>query len=619
MKYSKPARQWKIRFGRLLCMILLPLLFFVVLEVILRMAGAGFPTRFFVAATKGEAYVTNLKFGWRFFPPRVARWPSPQVLPRIKAPDDLRIFVLGGSAAYGTPSDCYGFVRILQVMLDDRFPDLNVQVVNAALTAASSHVVLPIAQDCAELEPDLFVLYMGNNEVIGPYGAGSVFGRKFSAPWAIRAHIRLQSFALTRVLRELMDWNGTDWGNAESWQGMAAFTEHRISADDPRLENVSRFFRQNVNDIIDAASASGAHLVACTVKVNVGDCPPFASENHPKFKDTAIFDTVFARARSEFGSGGWAQAAAGFARCVELDGEHADSHYWLKKSLEAGGGDETLARHHAELAKEKDVLRFRASANLNSILRERCKNAPKGEVTLLDIDRDLSDGSGGLSDSELFYEHVHFTFLGNFEVASRLLKAIDPVVRKRFALPLDSQETVPDLEACATRLGYTVVEHERYDRFILEEMMGKAPFTGQQGHEERHARLLREHENKYAGILTSKTEAEALAACREQMDIHPDDLYVRRTYLNHCSKLDQSEEAIQVLEHLVERQPKNYFFLSMLAGEHMSLGRDESAKQLFKDALAINPYYYVARHNLAVLRAREQPGDSKHASISPSL
>ena len=41
------------------------------------------------------------------------------------------------------------------------------------MAAINSHVVLPIAKDAARYEPDLFVVYLGNNEVIGPFSVGS--------------------------------------------------------------------------------------------------------------------------------------------------------------------------------------------------------------------------------------------------------------------------------------------------------------------------------------------------------------------------------------------------------------------------------------------------------------
>ena len=119
--------------------------------------------------------ISNMKFGWRFFPKNIARETDSFVFAQNKSINTYRIFVLGGSAAMGMPDSSYGFSRILEVMLEDRYPGVEFEIINAAMTAINSHAVLPISKDCSDYEPDLFILYMGNNEVVGPYGAGSVF------------------------------------------------------------------------------------------------------------------------------------------------------------------------------------------------------------------------------------------------------------------------------------------------------------------------------------------------------------------------------------------------------------------------------------------------------------
>ena len=65
---------------------------------------------------------------------------------------------------------------MLESLLSLRHPGTRFEVVNAAMTAINSHVILPIARDCARADGDIWVLYMGNNEVVGPFGAGTVFG-----------------------------------------------------------------------------------------------------------------------------------------------------------------------------------------------------------------------------------------------------------------------------------------------------------------------------------------------------------------------------------------------------------------------------------------------------------
>ena len=102
------------------------------------------------------------------------RTPIPAIL-AAKPAGKVRIFVLGGSAAMGTPDPSFNFGQILGVMLREQYPGVQFEVVNGAMTAINSYVVREIARDCAAREPDLFVVYMGNNEVIGPYGPGTVF------------------------------------------------------------------------------------------------------------------------------------------------------------------------------------------------------------------------------------------------------------------------------------------------------------------------------------------------------------------------------------------------------------------------------------------------------------
>ena len=77
--------------------------------------------------------------------------------------------------------------------LDLRHPDKKFEVVNAAMTGINSHVILPLARDCAEARGDVWVIYMGNNEVVGPFGAGTVFGSQTMPLPLIRAGLALKA------------------------------------------------------------------------------------------------------------------------------------------------------------------------------------------------------------------------------------------------------------------------------------------------------------------------------------------------------------------------------------------------------------------------------------------
>jgi len=114
-KSLSPGRLWTFR---LIAFLVIPLLLLGGLELGLRLAGYGYPTSFFKRARIGsqDYLVDNDKFGLRFFPPGLARSPTPVLMPAKKAPGTCRIFVFGESAAQGVPRPAYGASRYLQTL-----------------------------------------------------------------------------------------------------------------------------------------------------------------------------------------------------------------------------------------------------------------------------------------------------------------------------------------------------------------------------------------------------------------------------------------------------------------------------------------------------------------------
>ena len=151
-----------------------PVLFLVLLEGTLRLAGYGRPTALFIPDTVPGYDRTNPAFTAPFFPPQFDITPLNFRIARKKPAGHLRVFVLGESAVRGTPEPGFGFAAQLGPQLRAAYPGRVVEVYNLGIVAINSHVVYQAARAAAALEPDLFVLYLGNNEVVGPYGPGSV-------------------------------------------------------------------------------------------------------------------------------------------------------------------------------------------------------------------------------------------------------------------------------------------------------------------------------------------------------------------------------------------------------------------------------------------------------------
>jgi len=164
---SRPAKRrlWL----QIAAAVLVPVVVLVIVEVSLRIAGVGFSTSLLVPCTvKGTpASCYNLFFATPYFPAGMVQTPRLYSIPKTKAPGTYRIFVLGESAAMGDPDSAYGFSRYLEVMLRNRYPVMKFEVVNTGSVAINSHVVLCIAEGLADQKTDLFIVYSGNNEVVG--------------------------------------------------------------------------------------------------------------------------------------------------------------------------------------------------------------------------------------------------------------------------------------------------------------------------------------------------------------------------------------------------------------------------------------------------------------------
>ena len=178
-----------------------------ILELCLRMAGVGYPTTFFVKTRhEGEDYwMENPGFLYRFVPKAQARSPRPVMVPVAKQDHTIRIFVLGESAAMGDPEPAFGMPEILRVLLESRYPQTRFEVVNTALTAINSHLIHHIAAECVQKEADFLVLYMGNNEVTGPMGPGTVFGDTRSDSWMLQLGLQLKKYHLGQAMDALRE------------------------------------------------------------------------------------------------------------------------------------------------------------------------------------------------------------------------------------------------------------------------------------------------------------------------------------------------------------------------------------------------------------------------------
>lgn len=494
---AKKSAMWK----RLVAMVLSPVLFLMLVELVLSLVGYGHPRGFFIRWKAGgqAMHLVNQHYCEHFVPKALSRAPEPCVLGR-KGESTIRIFVLGSSAAYGDPDPAYGFCRQLEVLLNEHATGTSFEVINAAVTAMNSHVARRIAKDCAVQKPDLFIVFMGNNEVIGPYGPPTLPASLYSSRRFINACITAKKETqIGQLVKNLGESLGMRGPGQAKWQGMESFLTSRITAEDPTLQDCYRHFRDNLDDVIQTAQGCGAGVLLCTVPINIQSCAPFGSEHKAGLtaESKAQWDRAFQEGRGLERTGDFAGAVAAYEKAHQIDDAYADLAFCMGRCLAALGRTDEARRAFVE-ARDRDVLRFRADSSILRVIRETAQTWSAKGVRLLDLDADLGSvgwvlnprvedasagGTRGLRThpAELFVDHVHLSFQGNFLAAYAAMEQVREMMPKA-GLVEPKASADPLLDLCRRRLLYDA--HEQY-RLAMEMYRRKTipPFAGQLDHD----------------------------------------------------------------------------------------------------------------------------------------
>jgi len=586
MPAKPPPGRWRKWLYRLSAITLVPLLFLGLVEVILRLGGYGYPATFFVPRREidgGQLYVENRFFGRHFFPQGLARTPEPCQFSAFKPDKTYRIFILGESAALGYPDPSVNFARILEVMLRNGYPGVRFEIVSTAMTAINSHVILPIARDCARHEPDLFVVYMGNNEVVGPYGTAGVLGPYAPNLTLIRASAQAKSLRLGQFLSRQMQW--ATGAQAERWEGMVMFAKSQVRADDPRMEAVYSNFASNLRDICAAGTGTGAKVVVSTVGTNLKESAPFASVPSAHLPDdqAEAFTTVFDEGVRLETAKDFAAAIEHYRRAAAIDSGVADLHFRMGRCLLATGKP-AEAREQFILARDLDALRFRADSRINEAIRAQAGREAEG-VYLVDVEHAFDRASGGIPGENLLYEHVHMNFAGNYELARAVFEQVTHILPD-WATSQGSAGAVLAKQACMERLAFG--DWKRLKALeIIYRIMQDPPFSDQFDRAERNERMRRQLEKLHKHFQSDGVK-ETMAVFRRALE-HSDDVELHRDFAEFLLRFGEYAEAVGHLQKVVREEPRFANGYLKLALAWKSLGKYEQALALCADAARLDP------------------------------
>jgi tetratricopeptide (TPR) repeat protein len=601
MKKPIIPRIWKLR---IVAAILAPTLFILIVEGILRLSGYGDPTSFFIPVDGRDKVTGNSRYTYQYFPKQLVREPDLIRMDKKKPDDFYRIFVMGGSAARGTPNPRFGFGRILQVMLEEAYPDRRFEVINTGMVAINSHVVMRIARESADYDPDLFVVYMGNNEAVGPFGVGTEFNEQAPGRRMVALSMAAKSSRTGQLIRNLIGGFGEKSTQQAEWLGMETFNKHRVASHDPRLRQVYSHLEANLKDIAETARDADIPLILCTVPVNLRNCAPLASDHSADLDDAQRekWEKHYGEGAALEAESRWQEADKKYAQAETIDDQFAELHFRRARCALAQG-DTRSAETYYKTARDLDLLRFRADSEINRIIRKAGDADP---VILLDSEerfKKLPQVKHGIPGDELFYEHVHLKFEGNFELARMVFQA---TVKSMDDAP---DHTPPSIERCAELLGLSKRDRLQMASSIMS-LVIKPPFLDQldyyQRCEKMHAQIrsLRKYKTKQGMLETDQALATALES-------RPNDLHNRLALAKLQLQQKKDIEAEKTILKLMQDLPDRADFYSLLGQVMLSQDRKTEAKEAFDKsmALAAQPLDYM----ILTAELYEDAGDKDRA------
>jgi len=359
-----------------LILALIPILFFVLLEVGLRIFGYGDDLSMWVQATPGKK-IANAYVARRYFS-NVKNLPTTieDVFDSTKAENSYRVFVLGESSAAGYPYMPLGsFSRYVRKRLELAYPDRKIEVVNLGMTAVCSYTVRDFMPEVIKQKPDVVIIYTGHNEYYGALGVGSLESLGKSRT-LVNLYLDLSDFKTVQLIKDFLQWfvksiSGEPEKSTGTLMSRMA-KEQSIELNSDSFNDGIDQFDGNMRDIIEICKDSNIPLILGTLTFNLKDQKPFVSV---KSSAQPTANSIYDEANTKYAAGDYKSA--------------------LKLYREA---------------KELDALRFRAPEKLNSLIRSYHKEYG---VAVVDIDSLFNAKSpNGIVGNNLMTDHLHPTLEG---------------------------------------------------------------------------------------------------------------------------------------------------------------------------------------------------------------
>jgi lysophospholipase L1-like esterase len=372
MSKSKEIKKTRTPFWFYIVLAAIPLVFFIMLELALRIFNYGDDYTQWVKISETKLVLNPDYTRKFFFTTRSVPYSNGDVFDINKKEGSFRVFILGGSSAAGFPYTPNGdFGRYLQKRLEIIYPDRVIEVVNLAITAINSYTLRDLIPGVIEQHPDLVIIYAGHNEFYGALGAGSMESVGSSRS-IVNTVVFLNNFKITQLVRNSLKFFSSlltsDDDKTRGGTLMARMAKEQLIPYKSDIYNYGiEQFTGNMRDILEMTKEAGVPVILSTLASNLKDQPPFISVREGNYPPA---EEIFKEAEKFFAEGKF---------------EEAESLYVYAKDL--------------------DALRFRASEEINRIIIKMSKefNYPLADIAAVFN----NESPAGIVGNNLMTDHLH--------------------------------------------------------------------------------------------------------------------------------------------------------------------------------------------------------------------
>ena len=334
-----------------------------------------------------------------------------------------RIFCLGGSTTYGRPyDDMTSFCGWLRELLPVADPNQKWELINAGGISYASYRVAALTEELVEYEPDVLIVYCGQNEFLERRTYSGIIDMPESVRGlgAILSRTRIYS-GISRLVKGK---GGEEKGETLDGEVNTILDQsvgpENYQRDEGLEEQVLAHYRYNMARIVDIARAGGAKVLFVTPASNMRNCSPFKSQHADGLSEEQLakWDELIGKAEESSDPG---EALKNLDLAMEIDDQFAEAHYKRGRMLEELKRF-AEAKTAYQRALDEDVCPLRALSPMPGIVKEV---AADREVPVVDFVTLVDEASpNGIPGEDMFLDHVHPTIEGHRILAVAIVEAM---------------------------------------------------------------------------------------------------------------------------------------------------------------------------------------------------